>query len=160
MRVLLLSLAVVATSDCLAQDRSYRDNCQASAIARALCDEEARLTDALRRNDAGLLAQTYGDDFQLTNYRGTVVGRARVLEAVRTGALRFDSLTTSDLTMRLYARAAVVTGRQLQVAREPGGDGRAHPKDVRFTNVYVFSGGRWRLVSSQITPVLPPALPR
>jgi uncharacterized protein (TIGR02246 family) len=160
MKVILLSLAVATTSECLAQDRTYRDSCQASEIARALCDQEARLTDALRRNDADLLAQIYADDFQLTNYRGTKVGRGRVIDAIRTGALRFDSLTSSELEMRIYERAAVVVGRQHQVVREPGGDEKAHPKDVRFTHLYVLSAGRWRLVSSQITPILSPGVRR
>jgi hypothetical protein len=56
--------------------------------------------------------------------------------------------------MRVYGSVAIITGRQQQVAREPGGDEQAHPQDVRFTHVYVLRDKRWHLVASHITPVI------
>lgn len=152
--VLLLVLLVLLARGSPAQVRTYLESCALNAAARAVCETEARLTDALRRNDATLLSDIYSDDFQLVNYRGRVVDKAAVLSAFRTGALRFDSLATSELQLRLYTGTAVITGRQHQVAREPGPDPTAHPKDVRFTHVYLLADGRWHLAASHITPVL------
>jgi Domain of unknown function (DUF4440) len=98
------------------------DECRASEAAQSLCAAEAMLTGALRRNDVDALARIYADEFQLVNYRGTRVDRAAVLAAVKTGALRFDSLTTSGLVVRVYGITGVISGVQHQVAREPGGD--------------------------------------
>lgn len=128
--------------------------CDTSSVARALCDAESALTEALRRNDADRLSEIYTDDFQLTNYRGRLVDKAGVVAAVRSGALRFDALDTSGLQIRVYTDVGVITGVQHQVAREPGGDGQAHPNDVRFIHVYVLRNNRWRLAASQITPIL------
>ena len=55
--------------------------------------------------------------------------------------------------MRIYGGLGVITGRQHQVAREPGAGDEAHPKDVRFTHIYAQHEGKWLLVASQITPI-------
>ena len=134
--------------------QEYATDCQKTDQARAVCALEAALTEALRHNDATKLVEFYAHDFLLINYRGREVEKQGVLTALRTGTLRFDSLTTSELRLRLFDSAAVITGRQRQVAREPGADDQAHPSDVRFTHVYVRRGGRWLLMSTQITPIL------
>jgi ketosteroid isomerase-like protein len=159
MNTAFLVLLLVGASQCLAQGARDRGSCQAGDAERAVCAEETRLTDGLRRNDTDLLARIYAEDFQLINYRGTQVNKARVLDALRAGTLRFDSLTTSELAVAIYGGAAVVTGRQHQVAREPGAGQDAHPKDVRFTHVFVQTAGQWGLAVSQITPILAAALP-
>ena len=151
-----LILAALTAPECLAQRPSHRLGCQMSDPAQAVCAVETRLTAALRQNDAERLGAIYADDFQLINYRGTRIAKPGVLAALRAGTLRFDSLTTSDLDVRIYGAAAVVTGRQSQIAREPGRGDATHPADVRFSHVYVRTRGHWRLVSSQITPILPP----
>jgi len=73
----------------------------------------------------------------------------------RSGSIRFDSLSTSELTVRIYQSIGVITGRQHQIAREPGAGEQAHPKDVRFTHIYALVDSRWVLVASQITPIAP-----
>lgn len=129
-------------------------SCQVSEAARAVCAVEAKLTEALRLNDAARLSEIYADEFLLINYRGRQVDKNAVLAAIRSGALHFDSLSTSQLETRVYGEVALVTGVQRQVAREPGADTTAHPANVRFTHLYVLSDGRWRLTKSQITPIL------
>ena len=157
MKAAVLILATLTASESLAQRPGEPLGCQSSDAAKAVCAVEVRLTEALRRNDADQLAAIYADDFQLINYRGTKITKAGVLAALRAGTLRFDSLTTSDLEVRLFGAMAVVTGRQSQVAREPGSREAAHPANVRFSHVYVLAQTRWQLVSSQITPILVPS---
>ena len=145
--VLMVSLPYLAAS------QNATVTCDANATARSLCDTEMALTEALRRNDASGLSQIYDDQFSLINFRGRRIDRAAVLAAIKSGTLRFESLTTSQLELSLYGNTGIVTGVQDQVARESGGNS-AHPQQVRFTHVYVLREGRWRLVSSQITPML------
>lgn len=126
-------------------------DCGKNEASRSICAKEQRLVRAFRQNDPDSVAALYADDFLLINYRGTIVNKAGVVNALRTGVLRFDSLQVSELQVRRYGTAAILTGRQRQVAREPGPDVRPHPKDVRYTNVYVLRHGIWQLVSTQIT---------
>jgi ketosteroid isomerase-like protein len=148
-----IAVVLMVSLPYLAAGQSAIVNCDANANARSLCNTEMALAEALRRNDANGLSQIYDDQFRLINFRGRRIDGAAVLAAITSGALRFESLTTSQLELSLYENTGIVTGVQDQVAREPGGDA-AHPQQVRFTHVYVLRGGRWRLVSSQITPML------
>ena len=152
----LFALAVAAwiPSARIVTRQGPEDPCQRNAVAQAVCTTEAQVTEALRLNDVQRLSQLYADDFRIINYRGRRLDKEAVLGAFRSGALRFDSLRTSDLDIRVYGDVAVVSGIQHQVAREPGGDSQAHPKSVRYTHTYVTRDGRWRLVLSQITPIL------
>jgi uncharacterized protein (TIGR02246 family) len=148
------TLVIIGMLACLPSGQGYSLACDESDSTRALCDAEAALTEALQRNDATKLSEIYDDEFQLVNFRGTQVDKTAVLASIRSGALRFEALSTSELQVRIYGSAGVITGRQHQVAREPGGDQQAHPSDVRFTHVYVLRDGRWRLMASQITPIV------
>ena len=153
------TIVILGMLACLPLGQDYSLACYGSDSTRALCDAEAALTEALRRNDTIKLSEIYDDEFQLINFRGTQVGKTAVLASIRSGALRFEALSTSELQLRIHGSAGLITGRQHQVAREPGGDQQAHPNDVRFTHVYVLRDDRWRLMASQITPIVP-SLPR
>jgi uncharacterized protein (TIGR02246 family) len=157
LKIAVLILGVVAVPECVAQRPGDPLACPTSDAAKAICAIEARLTEALRRNDVDRLAEIYADDFQLINYRGTRITRSGILGALRAGTLRFDSIATSEVDVRIHGATVVVTGRQFQIAREPGRDEAAHPAYVRFSHVYVLSGEQWHLVSSQNTPILAPA---
>ena len=145
---------IVVAGPLVAASQGAIVTCDSNASARALCAVEKALTEALQHNDANGLAQIYDDDFWLINFRGRRIDKTGVLAAIESGALRFESLSTSDVRLSLSDNVGIVTGVQNQIAREPGGDGSAHPQQVRFTHLYVLRDGRWRLVTSQITPIL------
>lgn len=154
MKVAVIALGMLLVLPSLAVGQAGSTGCEAGNTARALCASEVALTEAWRQNDIAKLSELYADDCQLINYRGRKIDRTGVLAALRSGLLRFDSLATSDVQVRIYGGAGLVSGVQHQVAREPGGDNRAHSKDVRYTHVYLLREGRWRLVASQITPIV------
>ena len=155
MKTVILFLLFYMTAEGLAQGPTVAAGCEVGDAARTLCEMELRLTEALRRNDADALSRIYADEFHLVNFRGTRVDKAAVLRALREGRLRFDSLVVSELHVRVYGDLGIISGRQNQVAREPGPDATPHPKIVRFTHVYVRREGTWQLIASQITPILP-----
>lgn len=144
----------------MAQSAVQVRGCADSRAQREVCAVDARLADAFRRNAADAIADIYADDFVLINFRGTRVDKARVLGALRSGQLRFDSLAVLDADVRVYGTTAIVTGRQYHVAREPGPDTTAHAKEVAVTKVYILRRGKWQLVTMQITPIAAAAPPR
>src|SRR5262245_2806969 len=125
----LLPAVHAAIASFVPPSQDYAIDCLKTDQARAVCALEAVLTDALREIDARKLAGIYADDFRLINFRGREIDRAGALTAIRTGTIRFDSLTTSELRLRFSESVALITGRQHQVAHESGGED--HPKDVR-----------------------------
>lgn len=146
-------VCITIASPLMAQSTGAARGCADSRAQREVCAVDARLVDAFRRNHAAAIADIYADDFVLINVRGTRVEKARVVGALRSGQLRFDSLAVLDAEVRAYGTSAIVTGRQYHVAREPGPDTTAHAKEVAVTKVYVMRNGKWQLVTMQITPV-------
>src|SRR5437762_2790669 len=71
----------------------------------------------------------------------------------RTGDLKYEAFERSEITVRTYGDAAIMTSRESTKAfykgREvPGGDYRA-------THVFVRQEGRWRLAGIHLSPILP-----
>jgi len=109
--------------------------------------------DAALRNDADGRARFYVDDYVAVYNDGTLGDKAKQLERVRSGRLRFLARTEEDVIVRVYGDTAVVIERRKQTATF---DGQPRPSDVRATEVWVKREGGWRLASTSITPVQEP----
>jgi ketosteroid isomerase-like protein len=72
------------------------------------------------------------------------MGKAEVLAFARSGRMKFLRYATSEVRVRVYGDAAVVTGR-LQRTRTLNGNEVSD--DWRFTKTYVRQTGKWRVVS-------------
>ena len=95
--------------------------------------------------DAAALKRIYADDFIGVGPSGTVRTKPQVILDFRSGALRFQSITTDDVRVRVYGNAAVETGRSTMDGQDKG---QTVPRDTRFTRVWVKQQGRWRLVAN------------
>jgi len=95
--------------------------------------------------DVAALEQIYADDFIGVGPTGTVRTKPQVISDFTSGDLRFQSITTDDVRVRVYGNAAVETGRSTMNGQERG---NAVPRDTRFTRVWVKHQGRWRLVAN------------
>jgi ketosteroid isomerase-like protein len=95
--------------------------------------------------DAAALQRIYADDFIGLGPSGTVRTKPQVISDFTSGDLRFQSITTDDVRVRVYGSAAVETGRSTMDGQDKG---KAVPRDTRFTRVWVKQQGRWRLVAN------------
>ena len=95
--------------------------------------------------DAAALERIYADDFIGVGPSGTVRTKPQVISDFTSGDLRFQSITTEDVRVRVYGDAAVETGRSTMVGQDKG---NAVPHDTRFTRVWIKQQGRWRLVAN------------
>ncbi|HKP87786.1 MAG TPA: nuclear transport factor 2 family protein [Blastocatellia bacterium] len=101
--------------------------------------------DALVKNDLAALDRIIADDYVITTSDGSVLNKAQDLAPLKAG-LKFESATTEDLKVRIYADAAIVTG----VGVFKGSfNGRAFSVRERFTDTWLKRGGRWQAVASQ-----------
>ena len=102
--------------------------------------------------DAAALERIYADDFIGVGPSGTVRTKPQVLLDFTSGSLKFQSITTDEVQVRVYENTAVETGLSTMVGQDKG---KAVPHDTRFTRVWVKQQGSWRLVanhySSRIT---------
>src|SRR5262245_54003925 len=102
--------------------------------------------------DATALDRIYAADFIGVGPSGRVRTKAQVISDFTSGDLKFQSITTDEVRVRVYENTAVETGLSTMVGQDKG---KTVPRDTRFTRVWVRQQGRWRLVanhySSRIT---------
>lgn len=111
-------------------------------VIRKLDDERIQ---AQIHADAAALQRIYADDFIGVGPSGTVRTKPQVISDFTSGELRFQSITTDDVRVRVYENAAVETGRSTMDGQDKG---KAVPHDTRFTRVWIKQQGRWRLVAN------------
>ncbi len=101
--------------------------------------------------DAAALERIYADDFIGVGPSGTVRTKPQVISDFTSGDLRFQSITTDDVRVRVYGNAAVETGRSTMNGQDKG---KPVPPDNRFTRVWVKQQGRWRLVANHYSSTM------
>jgi uncharacterized protein (TIGR02246 family) len=101
--------------------------------------------------DTAALERIYADDFIGVGPSGTVRTKPQVISDFTSGELRFRSITTDDVRVRVYGNAAVETGRSTMNGQDKG---TAVPHDTRFTRVWVKQHGRWRLVANHYSSTM------
>ena len=95
--------------------------------------------------DAAALDRIYADDFIGIGPSGTVRTKPQVIADFTSGNLKFQSITTADVQVRVYGSAAVETGRSTMDGQDKG---KTVPRDTRFTRVWIKQQGRWQLVAN------------
>jgi ketosteroid isomerase-like protein len=101
--------------------------------------------------DAASLDRLYADDFIGIGPSGRVRTKPQVIADFTSGDLKFRSIVTDDVRVRVYGNAAVETGRSTMIGQDKG---KAVPRDNRFTRVWIKQKGRWRLVSNHYSTLI------
>ena len=149
--LVIAALALTATSIALGQKQSASRDHRSSVeqVIRQLDNERIQ---AQISADAVALDRIYADDFIGVGPSGTVRTKTQVISDFTSGDLKFQSITTDEVQVRVYENTAVETGLSTMVGQDKG---KAVPRDTRFTRVWVKQQGSWRLVanhySSRIT---------
>ena len=99
---------------------------------------------AQEQGDADALNRLWADDLEVDVPRMPVMTKTDALNFARSGRMKFLRYVTSDIRIRVYGNAAVVSGR-LQRTRSM--NGKELSDDWRFTKVYIREAQRWRVVS-------------
>ncbi len=144
-------LALTATSIAMGQKQSARRD-QRRSVEHTIRQLDNERIQAQIGADAVALDRIYADDFIGVGPSGTVRTKAQVISDFTSGDLKFQSISTDEVQVRVYGNTAVETGLSTMSGQDRG---KAVPRDTRFTRVWVRQQGRWRLVanhySSRIT---------
>lgn len=100
--------------------------------------------EAHERGDSDALEALWADDLEVAVPKMPVMTKAEVLSFARSGRMKFLRYATSEVRVRVYGDAAVVTGR---LERTRTLNGKEVSDDWRFTKTYVRQTGKWRVVS-------------
>lgn len=150
MRRTLFILVVTAASIAPGQAQN------ASRASRKNVDQIIRHVDQERIQaqigaDAAALDRIYADDFIGIGPSGVVRTKSQVIADFTSGNLRFQSITTDDVRVRVYGNTAVETGRSTMIGQDGA---KPVPRDNRFTRVWVKQQRGWRLVSNHYSPLV------
>jgi hypothetical protein len=89
---------------------------------------ELQFFSSLIQSDHDALDRILTDDFILIDVlRGAEIDKTALLEVIRSGQLKFETIEPSEVRLRLY----------------------------RYTHVYIQQEAEWRLASAQGTPIEP-----
>lgn len=123
-----------------------------SPVAGELREIERSRLAALVAADMAVVEALHADDFQLVPPPGFELSRDDYLGAVAAGALDYLSFEPiSDITVRLYGRAAVLTYKST-IDIVAAGLGAFH-HDAWHTYLYEKRQGRWQVVWEQATAI-------
>ncbi len=100
--------------------------------------------DAHEKGDADALEKLWADDMEVAVPKMPVMTKADVLKFAQSGRMKFLVYRTSDVRVRVYGNAAVVTGKLL---RKRSMNGQEITDNWQFTKMYVRHSEHWRVVS-------------
>ena len=146
MAVLVLTVAPLT----VAQKPSTRGTQRERDVAAIRKVDEQRIQAQIHA-DRVALDRIYAADFIGIGPSGTVRAKPQVLSDFTSGDLKFQSITTDDVRVRVYGNTAVETGRSTMIGEDKG---KVVPRDNRFTRVWVKQQGRWRLVANHYSTLI------
>lgn len=105
---------------------------------------ETQWRNALLQNDTATMGRLLADDYLGINPNGTLETKADALASRRSGQIKIQSIDPENVKVHVYGETAVVTSRV--DLRGQNGD-----RDIsglyRYTRVYSFRAGEWKIVS-------------
>ena len=138
--VLTLTLASIAPG----QEQSANED-QKGSVEQVIRQLDNERIQAQIHADAVALDRIYAVDFIGVGPSGTVRTKPQVISDFTSGNLKFQSITTDEVQVRIYENTVVETGLSTMVGQDKG---KTVPRDIRFTRVWVKQQGHWRLVAN------------
>lgn len=150
--VFLLLAASVAFAASAAQHvamhpRPVLDTPEQAAI-REIVEMERQAREASLHRDADFPERTLADDYVAITPLGQVTTKQDTISARKSGQLRYETISVTDMVVRVYGDTAVVTARADVKGHQLGED---FSGPYRYTRVWVRRTGRWQAVSYQAT---------
>ena len=118
----------------------------------ALLDAVHAWDRAMITNDADEIGRYMADDWMIVGPDGSISGKQRFLDFVRSGALSHNVMESHDIDARLYGDAAVVIARGIS-----GGAYDDHPFYLveRVSSTFIRQQGEWRCVLTHLSELKP-----
>jgi ketosteroid isomerase-like protein len=142
--VVLLTAATVPASP--AQTRAQSDQ-------EILIGLERRWNESVYSKDISFIDSILADDFTAIDESGEIGDRSKELQLVADFNQQVQSAVQDEFIVRVYRDAAVVTFTLHLVGIRQGQRAKV---DLRYSDVWVMTDGRWRCVSAHSTKVAPP----
>ena len=151
LRIVVIAVLVLAVEPLVLGQKQSATRTQTSRIVEAIRKLDNERIQAQIHSDVLVLDRIYSNDFIGVGPSGTVRTKPQVIADFTSGDLKFQSITTDEVQIRVYADTAVETGRSTMIGQDKG---KAVPRDNRFSRVWVRKQGRWRLVLNHYSTLI------
>ncbi len=122
-----------------------------NAVEQAILKLEQQWEDALLKSDAAALEKLYDETMLYTHSSGSVDDKAKYINAIRSGATKYQSMKRDDIKVRVYGNTALVTCHwEVHVL---AGTNKIDT-NARYLHVYVKQKDGWKMVSHQATRIV------
>ncbi len=146
-QIFLSTIILLATASFIfGQTNSNRMSKDEKAVRQVL-DEIAA---ALGSNDADAIDRIYTDDSTHVYTSGVVLTKAQLTSGMRSGYVKFESLSRDEVRVRIYGNAAAAVSRITFKSKIAGQEARGQ---YRSTAMLVKIKGRWQIVAGQATTI-------
>ncbi len=122
---------------------------QTGSAEREVQRMEQAATDAFVKKDRTALDRIYADEYSYIHSNGSVANKAQELSDVMSPDLKWTSSTLTDVKVRVYGDAAILTGVETLQGTAQG----YVPGARRVTDLWVNRNGRWQQLGGQSTIV-------
>jgi len=102
--------------------------------------------EAMVSGNIAALDTLLANDLTYVHTGGQIQSKSEFLGTIRTKSLVYESISPSDVRIRMYDGATVATGLSNMKVRTEAGVSNF---GIRFTETYVWRDGRWQLVAWQ-----------
>jgi ketosteroid isomerase-like protein len=119
--------------------------CQNDDKANVLAVER-NAANAFTKHDVVVLNSIFADDVNIISATGATENKQQLLQAVQ----NVNSVTVSDMQVRIEGYIAIVTGVALETGKDNNG---VYSNKLRFTDVLEKTKGVWKIIASQATAV-------
>src|SRR5882724_6965133 len=119
-------------------------------MEHAIADMDRRRYEAMRRADIAALREVLDDALIYAHSNAAMDDKESYLAKVQAGYFRYESIALEEQSMLLLSEVALLRGRMRMRGLLKGSP---LTLDNRFLAVVRNSGGQWRLLSYQPTPV-------
>jgi ketosteroid isomerase-like protein len=142
--LLLVALVSVAQEDKKGKTKSGGS---AEDQVKALLDQRREAT---IKADVAVLDATTADDYTRISPTGEMLAKAAYLQGFKDGSVKYESIETKDLKIRVYGDTAVITGIGTVKSTNKGQDTSG---TFAVSQVFVKRKGKWQAVQFQATKI-------
>jgi len=150
-RILVITVLVFAVDPLVTGQKQSAKRTQSERVEDAVRKLDNERIQAQIHADVPVLNRIYSDDFIGVGPSGTVRTKPQVIGDFTSGDLKFQSITTDEVQIRVYANTAVETGLSTMIGQDKG---KAVPRDNRFSRVWIRQQGRWHLVLNHYSTLI------
>lgn len=143
------TIAAACLAVTLLAEIGFAQGSEEEQVRRAMAENQA----AILHKDAATLSREYGDDYMRIGNTGTIQSKAEAIKALVGSDWTVTHHEQSDIKIRLYGDAAVVTGLSTFTGAHKGQPPQTHKE--RYTQVWVKRNGRWEMTLQQRTSIEP-----